>query len=853
MSRAFLLLLALSALLAAAAGVAAATKPPRSGGVALRGGDGSVTGGTATAGGRGGSGGPHAVSHGDSRHGGIPGGGSDEEREDGDGGHGGHGGRGHGDVGGSSSHGGGLCGRGGCSNDAGEVGYWKLPDYGRCSIDTSSSSGGAPRKANEAWCAGAAMGVRECCSRCSSTNVTADGTPFNCLHWVHIPSPDSHDRRSSEQRGKCVLIPAVDTLTPERARKGRCGTNTGGDTMKASGRGANGGGIWRSDEAGEEGEVGCLGEWQRNREGGLPVGEGHPDTGADGGPEREKREIDNAEAEGGDGGGGGREASEATGGLEGKSADDVPVFADDVRIPSDDDTMSVDDVMTLLFSQDPLLARAAAVTLSHALLSPALSHAAAAVVTRCWQATVAAVVAAATTPAAPASAPALARASTAAANAACAASAASFSPTRRCSPSPALRFLLLRASPPACPPSPVLSKPTPRSPRACPPAVPNKGEGATVEGSSNTGLTIGPLPCTALRSSTIVPLPRFPSNSTPNVPGPSAPVVNSTPNGHVPCAALSLFHSLLKRCPHSPPRSTLRLFPARLSALAQAAALALLHATPWPPLSRLLASSSADSRSRSLLLLQGRQGQQWEQGQSLEQQQEGHTGKQQVLEAAGAAAAERARAAAAAAAAELAAGWLTRLLSACVSTVANSNGFSSSENPGTRSNRGDGEFADVSSRQGEDTTTSERDSERSSSKGRSADCSERVLMGVRVEATDGASSSGDEAMLEASSSVQSVLAVVHTWVSHCLLPMLVHAPLSSPVGSYPPGPSHSTYLHHKSLVRPQPPTILPTHAPPLRSLSCSPWPTALPGPLLSLAHCSPWPTALPGPLLSPLF
>ncbi|CAI5960011.1 unnamed protein product [Closterium sp. NIES-64] len=395
---------------------------------------------------------------------------------------------------------------------------------------------------------------------------------------------------------------------------------------------------------------------------------------------------------GGDGGGGGREASEATGGLEGKSADDVPVFADDVRIPSDDDTMSVDDVMTLLFSQDPLLARAAAVTLSHALLSPALS-------------------------------------------------------------------------------------PTPRSPRACPPAVPNKGEGATVEGSSNTGLTIGPLPCTALRSSTIVPLPRFPSNSTPNVPGPSAPVVNSTPNGHVPCAALSLFHSLLKRCPHSPPRSTLRLFPARLSALAQAAALALLHATPWPPLSRLLASSSADS----------------------------------------------------------------------------SNGFSSSENPGTRSNRGDGEFADVSSRQGEDTTTSERDSERSSSKGRSADCSERVLMGVRVEATDGASSSGDEAMLEASSSVQSVLAVVHTWVSHCLLPMLVHAPLSSPVGSYPPGPSHSTYLHHKSLVRPQPPTILPTHAPPLRSLSCSPWPTALPGPLLSLAHCSPWPTALPGPLLSPLF
>ncbi|CAI5508713.1 unnamed protein product [Closterium sp. Naga37s-1] len=281
MSRAFLLLLALSALLAAAGGVAAATNPPRSGGVALRGGDGSVTGGMATAGGRGGSGGPHAVSHGDShavslgdsRHGGIPGGGSDEEREDGDGGHGGHGGRRHDDNdeddsaaddehesehegedenkddsdddnehgggGGSSSHGGGLCGRGGCSNDSGEVGYWKLPDYGRCSIGTGSS-GGAPRKADEAWCAGAAVGVKECCSRCSSVNATVDGTPFNCRHWAHIPSPGSHDRGSSEQRGKCVLLPAVDALTPEKARKGRCGTNTGGDTVRVGRRCAYG-------------------------------------------------------------------------------------------------------------------------------------------------------------------------------------------------------------------------------------------------------------------------------------------------------------------------------------------------------------------------------------------------------------------------------------------------------------------------------------------------------------------------------------------------------------------------------------------------------------------------------------
>ncbi|CAI5497951.1 unnamed protein product [Closterium sp. Naga37s-1] len=268
MSRAFLLLLALSALLAAAAGATAATKPSRSGGIALRGGDGSVTGGTATAAGRGGSGDSHVVSHGDShgdsRHGGIPGGGSDEEREDDDRGHGGHGGREHdkdeddsaaegdGDNedgsdednehdGGSSSHGGGLCGRGGCSNDSGEVGYWKLPDYGRCSIGTAStSSGGAPRKADEAWCAGAAVGVKECCSRCSSVNATVDGTPFNCRHWVHIPSPSSHDRGSSEQRGKCVLLPAVDALTPERARKGRCGTNTGGDTVRVGRRCAYG-------------------------------------------------------------------------------------------------------------------------------------------------------------------------------------------------------------------------------------------------------------------------------------------------------------------------------------------------------------------------------------------------------------------------------------------------------------------------------------------------------------------------------------------------------------------------------------------------------------------------------------
>ncbi|CAI5496354.1 unnamed protein product [Closterium sp. Naga37s-1] len=283
MSRALLLLVALSALLAAAAGAAAATKPPRSGGVVLRGGDGSVTSGAATAGGRGGSGDSHAVSHGDShddsRHGGFPGGGSDEEREEEYGGRGGHGGPGHdndeddspadddhenehegehdtededGDDsehgGSSSSHGGGLCGRGGCSNDSGEVGYWKLPDYGRCSIGTGSTSGsassssnggGAPRKADEAWCAGAAVGVKECCSRCTSVNATVDGTPFNCRHWVHIPSPNSHSRSSSsssEQRGKCVLIPAVDALTPEKARKGRCGTNTGGDTVRVGRR-----------------------------------------------------------------------------------------------------------------------------------------------------------------------------------------------------------------------------------------------------------------------------------------------------------------------------------------------------------------------------------------------------------------------------------------------------------------------------------------------------------------------------------------------------------------------------------------------------------------------------------------
>ncbi|CAI7876216.1 unnamed protein product [Closterium sp. NIES-54] len=280
MSRAFLLLVTLSAVLAAVAGVAAATGPPRSGGIALRGGDGSVTGGAATTGVRGGSGDSrsvshgdshavshgdsHDVSHGDSQHRGIPGGGSDEEREEDDEGHGGHGGRGHdnheadsanegeddsenGDDdeddsehgGGGSSHGGGLCGRGGCSNDSGEVGYWKLPDYGRCSIGTGSS-GGAPRKADEAWCAGAAVGVKECCSRCSSTNVTVDGTPFNCRHWAHIPSPGSHDRGSSEQRGKCVLLPAVDALTPEKARKGRCGTNTGGDTVRVGRRCAYG-------------------------------------------------------------------------------------------------------------------------------------------------------------------------------------------------------------------------------------------------------------------------------------------------------------------------------------------------------------------------------------------------------------------------------------------------------------------------------------------------------------------------------------------------------------------------------------------------------------------------------------
>ncbi|CAI5991881.1 unnamed protein product [Closterium sp. NIES-65] len=274
MTRAFLLLVALSALLVVAAGVAAATNPPRSGKIALRGGDGSVTSGTTTPGGRGGSGDSHTVSHGDShgdsRHGGILGGGSDEEREDDDGGHGGHGGRGHdsdeddsttdddhnseheGEAnsdddsdddsehgGGGSSHGGGLCGRGGCSNESGEVGYWKLPDYGRCSIGTVSS-GGAPRKADEAWCAGAAVGVKECCSRCSSVNATADGTPFNCRHWAHIPSPDSHDRHSSEQRGKCVLLPAVDALTPEKARKGRCGTNTGDDTVRVGRRCAYG-------------------------------------------------------------------------------------------------------------------------------------------------------------------------------------------------------------------------------------------------------------------------------------------------------------------------------------------------------------------------------------------------------------------------------------------------------------------------------------------------------------------------------------------------------------------------------------------------------------------------------------
>ncbi|CAI5508712.1 unnamed protein product [Closterium sp. Naga37s-1] len=280
MSRAFLLLVTLSAVLAAVAGVAAATGPPRSGGIALRGGDGSVTGGAATTGVRGGSGDSrsvshgdshavshgdsHDVSHGDSQHRGIPGGGSDEEREEDDEGHGGHGGQGHdnhevdsanegeddsenGDDdeddsehgGGGSSHGGGLCGRGGCSNDSGEVGYWKLPDYGRCSIGTGSS-GGAPRKADEAWCAGAAVGVKECCSRCSSTNVTVDGTPFNCRHWAHIPSPGSHDRGSSEQRGKCVLLPAVDALTPEKARKGRCGTNTGGDTVRVGRRCAYG-------------------------------------------------------------------------------------------------------------------------------------------------------------------------------------------------------------------------------------------------------------------------------------------------------------------------------------------------------------------------------------------------------------------------------------------------------------------------------------------------------------------------------------------------------------------------------------------------------------------------------------
>ncbi|CAI5488650.1 unnamed protein product [Closterium sp. Naga37s-1] len=275
MTRALLLLLALSALLAAAAGAAAATKPPRSGGVVLRGGDGSVTGGAATAGGRGGSGDSHAVSRGDSRHGGLPGGGRDEEREEVDGGRDGHGGRGHDNTegdssaddeherehdsedesdddseheGGSSSHGGGLCGRGGCSEDSGEVGYWKLPDYGRCSIGTASTSssssssggGGAPRKADEAWCAGAAMDVKECCSRCSNVNATVDGTPFNCRHWVHIPSPDSHDRGSSKQRGKCVLLPAVDALTPEKARKGRCGTNTGGDTVRVGRRCAYG-------------------------------------------------------------------------------------------------------------------------------------------------------------------------------------------------------------------------------------------------------------------------------------------------------------------------------------------------------------------------------------------------------------------------------------------------------------------------------------------------------------------------------------------------------------------------------------------------------------------------------------
>ncbi|GJP64080.1 hypothetical protein CLOP_g21110 [Closterium sp. NIES-67] len=152
--------------------------------------------------------------------------GEDEDEDEGGRSHGGHGERGGGRGGGGGC--GGLCDRGGCSASSGVVDYWKLPKFQDCSSSGSSSS--APRKGNEGWCARGAVNVKECCSKCRSTNATSDGKPFNCRHWVHIPSASSRhgssssSSSSSRQCGKCILLPAIDALTPVKATRERCGS-----------------------------------------------------------------------------------------------------------------------------------------------------------------------------------------------------------------------------------------------------------------------------------------------------------------------------------------------------------------------------------------------------------------------------------------------------------------------------------------------------------------------------------------------------------------------------------------------------------------------------------------------------
>ncbi|GJP73961.1 hypothetical protein CLOP_g4624 [Closterium sp. NIES-67] len=276
MSRALLLLIALSALFAAT-GIAA-TKPSGSGGIALRGGSGggggksaamaSTTSGSANVtnaagGGKGNAtagvkrGGKVGVLCGECSKGGSSGGGA-SRGGGGGGGHDDHHGSGgsHGGSHDDESHGdGSYHGRGrdeeqedeedsaeeqqrGGSHRGG--GDWDSAneeseddsdsaegsdDESDCSSGGSSSSS-APRKGNEGWCAGGAVNVKECCSKCRSTNATSDGKPFNCRHWVHIPSISSHRGSSSSSRqcGKCILLPAIDALTPVKATRERCGS-----------------------------------------------------------------------------------------------------------------------------------------------------------------------------------------------------------------------------------------------------------------------------------------------------------------------------------------------------------------------------------------------------------------------------------------------------------------------------------------------------------------------------------------------------------------------------------------------------------------------------------------------------